>query len=86
MYKLLLRRRLSQFEAQTEPIRGKGQIKNRAGGYGFKLDDWGRLDRFLILGHEGGSYYATRKELSLETVDCLDREKTLRAPCRPSWT
>lgn len=58
---------------QTEPIRGKNQIKNRAGGYGFQLDDWGRLDRFLILGHEGGSYYATQRELSFETVDCIDR-------------
>lgn len=58
---------------QTEPIRGKDQIQNRAGGYGFKLDDWGRLDRFLILGHEGGTYYATQKAISLETVDCLDR-------------
>jgi 60 kDa SS-A/Ro ribonucleoprotein len=58
---------------QTEPIRGKDQIKNRAGGYGFKLDDWGRLDRFLILGHEGGTYYATQRELSVESVDCIDR-------------
>lgn len=58
---------------QTEPIRGKNMIKNRAGGYGFKVDDWKRLDRFLILGHEGGTYYATQRELSLETVDCIDR-------------
>lgn len=58
---------------QTEPVRGKNQIKNRAGGYGFQLDDWGRLDRFLILGHEGGTYYATRRELSFETVYCIDR-------------
>ncbi len=58
---------------QTDPIRGKDQIKNRAGGYGFKLDDWGRLDRFLILGHEGGTYYATQRTLSFETVDCIDR-------------
>ncbi len=58
---------------QTEPIRGKDQIKNRAGGYGFKLDDWGRLDRFLILGHDGGSYYAAQRELSVESVDCIDR-------------
>lgn len=58
---------------QTEPIRGKNQVQNRAGGYGFKLNDWGRLDRFLILGHTGGTYYATQRELSFETVDCIDR-------------
>lgn len=58
---------------QTEPIRGKNQVKNNAGGFVFKLDDWGRLDRFLILGHEGGTYYATQRKLSFETVECLDR-------------
>lgn len=58
---------------QTEPIRGKTMIQNRAGGYGFKVDDWTRLERFLILGHEGGTYYATQRELSVETVDCIDR-------------
>lgn len=57
----------------TEPIRGKNQVKNNAGGYVFQVDDWARLDRFLILGHEGGTYYATQRSLSFETVDCLDR-------------
>lgn len=57
----------------TEPIRGKNQVKNNAGGYIFQVGDWDRLDRFLILGHEGGTYYATQRSLSFETVDCLDR-------------
>ncbi len=37
---------------QTEPIPGKAQVKNSAGGYSFAVDDWTRLDRFLILGSE----------------------------------
>lgn len=57
---------------QTEPVRGKQQVQNEAGGYVFKVDCWTRLHRFLILGHEGGCYYATEKQRVLETVDCID--------------
>ena len=28
------------------------------GGFAWAVDDWTRLRRFLILGSEGGSYYA----------------------------
>lgn len=58
----------------TEPIRGRSDmVKNRGGGYGFSVDDHERLRRFLILGHEGGTYYVAQKELTLESVDCIDR-------------
>lgn len=44
---------------QTEPILGRASDmeKNNAGGYAFQLDKWNRLDRFLILGTDGGTYY-----------------------------
>lgn len=58
---------------QTEPVRGKQQVRNDAGGYVFPVSCWTRLHRFLILGHEGGSYYATEKKRTLETVDCIDQ-------------
>src|SRR5262249_5524036 len=38
---------------QHEPIPGSNQVPNSAGGHAWQLDDWGRLDRFLILGSEG---------------------------------
>ena len=41
---------------QTLPI--PSTVPNAAGGHAFAVDDWTRLDRFLILGSEGGSYYA----------------------------
>lgn len=52
--------------AQTEVIPGRevDMSKNSAGGYSFTVDGWGRLDRFLILGSEGGSYYATKRKLT----------------------
>jgi 60 kDa SS-A/Ro ribonucleoprotein len=47
------------------------QVKGRAGGYVFKVDDWTRLNRFLIIGSEKGSYYASDRELTMENYDCI---------------
>jgi len=44
---------------QLAPQPGKDQVKNSNAGYVYALDDWTRVDRFLILGTEGGTYYAT---------------------------
>ena len=49
------------------------QVKNNAGGFVFKVSDWERLDRFLILGSEGGSYYASPKALTVENADAVLR-------------
>lgn len=35
----------------------------------WELDKWQRLDRFLILGTEGGSYYATAQTLTVENAE-----------------
>jgi 60 kDa SS-A/Ro ribonucleoprotein len=48
------------------------QVKNHAGGYVYEISAWERLRRFLILGHEGGTFYATPQKLSLETVSAID--------------
>ena len=57
---------------QSQPIPGKAQVKNSAGGYVFKLDDWKRLERFLILGSESPTYYASSRKLTAENVTCLE--------------
>ncbi len=44
---------------QSEPIPGKQMVPNSGGGFAFVLDDWARLDRFLILGADGPTYYAS---------------------------
>lgn len=50
-----------------EPIPGKAMVKNTdGGGFVFEVDDFTRLERFLILGAEGGSYYQGEKELTVE--------------------
>ena len=60
---------------QTEPIMGReDDMKlNSAGGYVFPVDDWTQLNRFLILGSEGGSYYADERKLTRENAKVVDR-------------
>ncbi|KKN65737.1 hypothetical protein LCGC14_0478760 [marine sediment metagenome] len=49
------------------------QKKNNAGGYTFKIDDWARLDRFLVLGSEGGTYYCSENKLTKQNAKCVGR-------------
>jgi len=58
---------------QSQPIPGSDQVKNQAGGYAWQIDDWQRLERFLILGSEGGTYYVGEQKLT-----CQSGEATLR--------
>ena len=66
---------------QQQPIPGRtDQVPNAEGGYVFQVDKWKMLDRFLILGCEGGSYYATEREATLEntkaSLACLREDGT----------
>src|SRR5947209_46264 len=58
---------------QTVPIPGSNQVQNSAGGYSYPVDDWKRLDRFLVLGSEGGSYYASEQQLTAENANAVLR-------------
>src|SRR5690242_8471930 len=58
---------------QSQPIPGSSQVRNSGGGYSWQVDDWTRLDRFLILGAEGGTYYITERELVKQNHDALVR-------------
>jgi len=49
------------------------QVKNNAGGYVFKMDDMRRCERFLIMGSEGGTYYAKEKDHHKGNVSCIER-------------
>jgi hypothetical protein len=53
---------------QSQPIPGSTQVPNSAGGYAWQVDDWTRLDRFLILGAEGGTYYIAEHDLPREAI------------------
>lgn len=55
---------------QSESMR-VDQVENSAGGFVWAVDKWTRLQRFLVLGSEGGSYYASEHELTTKNVTCL---------------
>jgi 60 kDa SS-A/Ro ribonucleoprotein len=56
---------------QTEPL--PGQQQNNAGGYSYPVDDWKRLDRFMVLGTEGGTYYVGERKLTVDNAQAVRR-------------
>ncbi|HET7078202.1 MAG TPA: TROVE domain-containing protein [Chloroflexia bacterium] len=58
---------------QSEPIPDSGQVPNSAGGYAWPVDDWTRLDRFLVLGSEQGTYYIQERALTKENAESVIR-------------
>ncbi len=55
----------------TQPIPGreKDMQRNNGGGFVFTADSFARLERFLILGSEGGTYYVGEGDLTKQNVD-----------------
>jgi 60 kDa SS-A/Ro ribonucleoprotein len=47
------------------------QVENSAGGYVYEVDSAARLRRFLVLGTEGGTFYASQKDLTKENLSFL---------------
>ena len=64
---------------QSEPIPGTGQVPNSAGGYAWPVSEWDRLDRFLVLGSEGGTFYVRERQLTIENARVVLR-RTLHIP------
>ena len=54
---------------QGLPIPGRDMVGNNAGGFVFKLDEWKQLERFLILGSEGGTFYVSERKLTAENAN-----------------
>ncbi|MFJ4261367.1 TROVE domain-containing protein [Paenarthrobacter nicotinovorans] len=64
---------------QSQPTDSR-QVPNQGGGYTFTVEPLERLRRFLVLGTDGGTYYGSERELTLENADVVlgwAREKTL---------
>lgn len=49
-----------------------GQVKNSAGGFVFQVSDQSRLERFLILGVDGGTYYVNEASHAQSNVSFLN--------------
>jgi 60 kDa SS-A/Ro ribonucleoprotein len=75
-----LKRQAARRLPQWVPL--PGQVPNSAGGHAWAVDVWARLRRFLVLGSEGGSYYAGEWKLTRENALAVEqavREDGLRA-------
>lgn len=55
---------------QSEPINVR-QVENNAGGYVYAVDDWTRLDRFLVLGSDAATYYQSARALTRENAKAV---------------
>ena len=67
-YALLSRKAHAPQSERSDPR----QVANTAGGYVFALDRWARLDRFLILGADAPTYYASARDLTAQNRENLD--------------
>lgn len=47
-------------------------VKNRSGGKTFAIDPWDHLVRVLILGTEGGTYYASESKMTQQAIKLID--------------
>lgn len=56
-------------QSQAIPGREREMTRNNAGGVVFSADAWTRLERFLILGSESGSYYVSESDLTAKNID-----------------
>jgi len=56
---------------QQEPAFGENMVQNNAGGYVFQVSPETRLDRFLILGTESGSYYCDAREMTFDNTKAI---------------
>ena len=54
--------------SQRAPQPDRDQVRNDADGYVYALDAWDRVDRFLILGSEGGTFYCGERELTVDNA------------------
>lgn len=57
--------------SQAEPIPGSTQTPNSAGGFTWEVNQWTRLDRFLIFGSERGTYYIREAQLTRENATAV---------------
>lgn len=61
------------------------QIQNNARGYVNRTPDKARLQRFLCLGSESGTFFVDQKELKKENAECILRY-FYNHLCRPHFT
>lgn len=64
-------RTVARTTPQTQPAGNApvAQVKNNAGGFVFEITGLQKLDRFLIIGTSGGTFYTSEKDITKQKVD-----------------
>lgn len=70
---------LSRPVPQTKPL-NRRQTPNHAGGYGYLVSDLSQLDRFVLLGTVGGTFYVGERELTVENIEAVRRILKAKGP------
>jgi 60 kDa SS-A/Ro ribonucleoprotein len=67
---------------QSRPLPGreKDMVRNAAGGYVFRKDDWRKVEDFLILGVSGGTFYISEDKLATDNIGWLEAAVTIDGP------
>jgi 60 kDa SS-A/Ro ribonucleoprotein len=63
--------RITRHLSRTQRVALPGQERNYAGGFAYRLEPRQQLDRFLILGTEGGTYYVSERRLTLDNAKAV---------------
>lgn len=78
--------------SQSVAVPGAGQVRNSAGGHVWALDRWAVLERLLILGTEGGTFYASESKLTVDNATNLqeaiaeDGPRVVDTIAKVSWS
>lgn len=72
-------------QPQTSPIFGRSDmVKNNATGYSFKITPEQQLERFILMGTVGGTFYVSEQKLTVDNIQIIvdliktDGEKVLK--------
>lgn len=57
--------------SQKNPLIGKDMVKNLAGAYAFKADDFTALDRWLLTGSSTNAFYQKKEEMTADNIKIL---------------
>ena len=60
-------------QSEALPGREEEMTQNAAGGFAFRVNDWKRAERFLILGTEGGTYYTQQRKFTKDNAQAVER-------------
>lgn len=59
--------------SSTKRVVPSKEVQNSSGAYVFKIDPMAQLERFLILGTEGGTFYASEKAITTENLTNVEK-------------